>query len=287
MEYASENSATPMWKTVLSGLRPAIPAVIGAGAVVFLFAAVMPFSWVAGISWNLYLDRLSDLFVQPIGNGGRLAMALGMAVVAALIAGIVALVIARPDEAGFSALRRRMRRQDERDAADDEALPRRRADLHPDDPPRPPIRAGRDLPAEGLGPLIMPLADEAYDDVGITFAEPADEYDYGDELVLGDLAPAEPAPTGDEPWLQPAEMATAPAPVTPDPVDNSLGAMVARLEAGLARRREAESAAVNLAAAPVTEMPDSEIPVPSAPDVDFALEAALGTLQRMTRHAAG
>ena len=161
-----------MWKTVVHGLRPAIPAVIGAAALTFLFAAVMPFSWIAGISWNLYLDRLSDLFVQPIGNGGRLALALGMAAIGALIAGIVALVVAKPEETGFSALRRRMRR---RDMYDDDALPRRRADLHPDDPPRPPIRAGRDLPAEGLGPLIMPLADEAYDDADIAFAESADE----------------------------------------------------------------------------------------------------------------
>ena len=285
MEYASENSDTPMWKTLLRSLRPAMPAVIGAAALTFLFAAVMPFSWVAGISWNLYLDRLSDLFVQPIGNGGRLALALGMAAIAALIAGIVALLVAKPEETGFSALRRHKRRRDEREAAYDDALPRRRADLHPDDPPRPPIRAGRDLPAEGLGPLIMPLANEAYDDVDIAFADPAtDEYDYGDELMLADLAPAEPAPTGDEPWLQPAEMATASAAVTPEPVDNSLSALVARLEAGLARRREAEPVAAAPAAIAV---PDAPITAPNVTQVDFALEAALGTLQRMTRHAAG
>src|SRR3546814_10609555 len=66
---------------------------------IFLFAAVMPFAWVTGISWNLYLDRLSDLFVPPVGNGGRLVLALGMAVVAALIAWLVALVLARPGPA--------------------------------------------------------------------------------------------------------------------------------------------------------------------------------------------
>jgi hypothetical protein len=283
MEYASENSDTAVWKTVLRSLRPAIPAVIGAAALTFLFAAVMPFAWVAGISWNLYLDRLSDLFLQPIGNGGRLALALGMAAVAALIAGIVALVVAKPEETGFSALRRRMRRSGEAgmEADDEDALPRRRADLHPDDPPRPPIRAGRDLPAEGLGPLVMPAAVEAYGEADIAFAEPVDEYDYGDELMLAELAPVEPAPTGDEPWLQPAEMTAAPAAIT-DPADNSLSALVARLEAGLARRR------VEPAASTASPVPDAATaPANACPEADFALEAALGTLQRMTRHAAG
>lgn len=279
MEDASEYSGTPVWKTVLRSLRPAVPAVIGAAALTFLFAAVMPFSWVAGISWNLYLDRLSDLFVQPIGNGGRLALAFGTAAVAALIAGIVALIVAKPEETGFSSLHRRMRRRagTEAEADEEDALPRRRADLHPDDPPRPPIRAGRDLPAQGLGPLAMPPVADIDGEADFAFAAPADEYDYGDELMLAELAPEEPAPTGDEPWLQPAEMqkgAISAAVEMPDPADNSLGAMVARLEAGLARRRQAEPAVAT-------------IDVAAEPEVDFALEAALGTLQRMTRGAAG
>lgn len=282
MDYASENSGAPMWKTVLRSLRPAVPAVIGAAALTFLFAAVMPFSWVAGISWNLYLDRLSDLFVQPIGNGGRLALAFGMAAVAALIAGIAALVIAKPEETGFSSLGRRMRRRDASVADDEDALPRRRADLHPDDPPRPPIRAGRDLPAEGLGPLVMPAAAEVYGEADIAFAEPVDEYDYGDELMLADLAPVEPAPTGDEPWLQPAEMTAAPAAIS-ESADNSLSALVARLEAGLARRRAPEPAP----SAAIVTPNSSTVSAAAYPEVDFALEAALGTLQRMTRHAAG
>ena len=77
MEETSENRARDIATALLRALQPAIPAVIGAAALTFLFAAVMPFSWVAGISWNLYLDRLSDLFVPPIGNGGRLALAFG------------------------------------------------------------------------------------------------------------------------------------------------------------------------------------------------------------------
>ena len=73
----------------MRALRPAMPAVIGAAALTFLFAAVMPMAWVFGIGWNLYLDRLSDVFVPPVGTGARLALALGMALVAALIAAFV------------------------------------------------------------------------------------------------------------------------------------------------------------------------------------------------------
>ena len=248
---------------MVRALRPALPAVIGAAALTFLFAAVMPLAWIAGISWNLYLDRLSALFEPPIGNGARLALALGMAVFAALIAGLVALALARPD-AVLPRLRRRASTDD--DGAAEDPLPRRRADFHPDDPPRPPIRAGRDLPAEGLGPLGAPATvDDSFDN-----AEAEDD----DTLVLADLAPADPA-EGEEPWLQPAEL-TSPPPL--DPVDRSLGAMVARLEAGLARRRQG------------SDMPESSDresdPDAAVGPVDFALEAALGTLQRMNRQAA-
>ena len=62
MDETSENRAKAIATALLRALQPAIPAVIGAAALTFLFAAVMPFSWVAGISWNLYLDRLSNAF---------------------------------------------------------------------------------------------------------------------------------------------------------------------------------------------------------------------------------
>src|SRR3546814_11266427 len=109
-DWSSDVCSSDLATALLRALQPAIPAVIGAAALTFLFAALMPFSWVAAISWNLYLDRLSDLFVPPIGNGGRLALALGMSAVAAAIAGLVALLIARPDAAGLSSLRHIFRR---------------------------------------------------------------------------------------------------------------------------------------------------------------------------------
>lgn len=282
MDETSENSGKAVLATLLRVLRPAMPAVIGAAALTFLFAAVMPLSWVAGISWNLYLDRLSDLFVPPVGNGGRLALALGMAAVAAAFAGLVALLIAKPEAAGLSSLRSRFRAAPAVVEEDGEEIltRRRRVDLHPDDAPRPPIRAGRDLPAGGLGPLTeYPAYESAYDNVEADPWLAAPREDEPDELVLADLAPDDAVETGDEPWLQPAEMAGQ---AMPDPADNSLGAMVARLEAGLARRR-----------VPIAQAATAAIPVPQdavaggEAGVDFALEAALSTLQRMTRQSAG
>ncbi len=259
----------------MRALRPAMPAVIGAAALTFLFAAVMPMAWVFGIGWNLYLDRLSDLFVPPVGNGARLALALG----------------------------RRLRRRQE--AVDDDIPVRRRADLHPDDLPRAPLRAGRDLPEQGLGPVdaapevaadylpeyepdALAGADLAEDADAVEIVEaavapytpPAADAapDEEDELILADLAPVEVETPGDEPWLQPAKVA---GPAMPDPADKSLGAMVARFEAGLARRRETRTAT---AAIPVPDVAANE---DAEEEIDFALEAALSTLHRLNRGTTG
>ena len=275
MDETSDNPGHGKASALLRTLRPAMPAVIGAAALTFLFAAVMPMSWVAGIAWNLYLDRLSDYFVPPVGNAARLILALGMAAIAALIAGLVALLIAQPEAAGLSSLRGRFRREPTADADEDSDAfwtRRRRVDLHPDDPVRPPIRAGRDLPAGGLGPLNAEVADQSAE-ADLWLDEFAEQN--ADELVLADLAPEDHA-AGDEPWLQPAEMTAKPLSAASD---NSLGAMVARLEAGLARRREPTAAADMTA-------PDGAAVEPEL-EVDFALEAALSTLQRMTRQSVG
>jgi hypothetical protein len=270
MEETSENRTKVIAAGLLRALQPAIPAVIGAAALTFLFAAVMPFSWVVGISWNLYLDRLSDLFVPPIGNGGRLALALGMAAVAAVIAGFVALLIARPDAAGLSSLRDRFRSAPAEADDGEPVLTRRRVDLHPDDPPRPPIRAGRDLPPGGLGAIGASVVETSR----------ASDFYLGDtdELVLADLAPEEHF-DGNEPWLQPAEISR---PAMPDAADKSLGAMVARLEAGLARRHQAP----NAHATTTTPIHD-DVATEDEPEMDLALEAALSTLHRMTRQSVG
>ena len=81
MDDSSDNPVPGKSGALLRALRPALPAAIGAAELTFLFAAVMPMSWVAAISWNLYLDRLSDYFVPPVGNAARLILALGMAAI--------------------------------------------------------------------------------------------------------------------------------------------------------------------------------------------------------------
>lgn len=275
MNESSEYRTANKGAVLLRALRPALPAIIGAAALTFLFAALMPMAWVAAISWNLYLDRLAELFVPPVGNGARLALALGLSAVAALIAGFVALVAERPD-----ALRRRSR---DADAGDDNVATRRRSDFHPDDAPRPPLRAGRELPAGGLGPLPeiawaeAPAEQEA--DVGEIPSAPREA-----EWVLADAESALEMAV-DAPWLQPAELPNA-AQDVPDATDKSLGAMVARFESGLARRRDLHGAV------PSDPQRDVAMGARSADndlvgEVDVALEAALGTLSRMNRHALG
>jgi len=274
MNESSEYRTANKGAVLLRALRPALPAIIGAAALTFLFAALMPMAWVAAISWNLYLDRLAELFVPPVGNGARLALALGLSAVAALIAGLVALLIERP-----GALRRRSR---DTDAGDNNAATRRRSDFHPDDAPRPPLRAGRELPAGGLGPLPeIAWAEASVEQEADGEAMPSAAREA--ELAAVDAEPAFDA-MADAPWLQPAELPNAYD--VPDAADKSLGAMVARLEVGLARRRDRHGA--------VPPDPQREIAMGTRPadndlvgEVDVALEAVLGTLSRMNRHALG
>ena len=268
MDEKQDNKARETLAALWRGIRPVLPAVIGAGALTFLFAAIMPLGWVAGISWQLYLDRLSDFFLPPIGNAGRLALAVAMATIAALLAGLIALLIRKPVARAGAAGTRRASARARMQAAADAVLPRRRADMHPDDAPRPPIHAGRDLPEGGLGPLTPAAPDES-DTLDLMSTDAADDED---ELILADLAPVDYAADDSEaPWLQPAEVSK---PAMPEAVDNSLGAMVARFEAGLAQRRAATVAA-------------SEDIVQDVEQPDFALEAALSTLQRLNRRAVG
>ncbi len=279
--------------SLLGGFRPAAPAALGAVALTFLFAAVMPMAWVRGLAWNLYLDRLSPLFVPPVGDAGRLALAIGMAVIAGLLAVLVALAMTQSDAHGNEAKRRHIAARAEPKDDGGDALLRRRADRHPDDAPRPPIRAARDLPAGGLGPTLgRDLPEMAENDRGddlhaddqtsgiaaindepelpnLVLAELAD--DDGEPFLLGELAPPEDVP---------------PAPVraglqSVDPTENSasLGAMVARFESGMERRRKIREAGSTKHIATEAANEDDE------PPIDFALEAALSTLQRMARSA--
>lgn len=267
-EMETQPEPTRKGRRLARGFAPAVPAAVGASALTLLFAAAMPMAWVSGLAWNLYLDRLSGWFEPPVGDAGRLALAAGLAPMAGLLAALAALAMIRPAVQGNRAMNRRVaaraKRQD-----DAEPSRRRRADMHPDAPPRPPIRAASDLPAGGLGPVPLvtndlPLerADVEDDMLELSLTDLAPE---NDELLLGEEAAAEIAPL-------------APAADIAPPSDGSLGAMVARLEAGLDRRRQLRAAGPGT---PISQAANED----GEPIVDFALEAALSTLQRMTRRS--
>lgn len=264
--------------------RPALPAALGAVALTFLFAAVMPMAWVRGLSWNLYLDRLSPVFLPPVEDSGRLALAIAMALVAGLLAVLVALALAKPGVQGNAAMNRRIAARARKQDGDSYPLPRRAADRHPDDSPRPPISAARDLPAEGLGPIFVkasvdPVETEAGDlpfvNREIMGDETAEEDDDYLELTLD-------AQTSDDNMM--VENVDA-SPVFEDAgaFENpaSLGAMVARFETGMARRRQIRDGGEHPTMTAKAANEDEE------PEIDFALEAALSTLQRMNRTAIG
>lgn len=264
-------------------LAPAMPATLGTMGLTFLFAAVMPLPWVAGLAWNLYLDRLSPVFQPPVGDAGRLALAVAIALIAGLIALVAALALAKPDVQGNKAMNdkiaaRARKQQDEAPAEVPEAIRRRRADLHPDDPPRAPISATRDLPAGGLGPLTPgdAVTDKDDDALDLSMMARADDLPHTSTAQDGE------GDVFDLAGFASVEEGVAPAPAAPAEPDGSLGSMVARFEQGLQRRRQhrAQRAQSPDAAAPASD--GDEEPV-----VDFALEAALSTLQRMSRRAVG
>ena len=240
---------------VLRGLRPAAPAAVGASLLGFAAALLMPMPWLSAICWNLYLDTLHPIFVEPLGTAARIWVGVGLGLITMLMATAVVLALETPTGQQWRARLRRPVADDFSDFASADApspgfTRRRSADVHPDAPPVAPINALRDLPAAGLGPV--PLEQPANDlAVAGTDGPIAEE-----PLELADYA-VEPD-GGAEPELL-------------DLADASLGAMVARLEAGLERHR--------------VRADDIESATP--PTIDLALEAALSTLARMNKAAVG
>ena len=254
---------------VLRGLRPTLPAALGAFAVALAAGLLMPMAWLSAICWNLYLDTIHPIFMEPLGNAARLGVGLGLGVIAMLAAAAVVLALATPAAQQWLARFRRSPRADDFSefAAQADAPPtfarRRSADIHPDAPPVAPINALRDLPAAGLGPTPVDVpADDPADIIAAPVADGAND----DALDLVEFA--------DEPVAEGVEAVVHDeAGALPAVIDTSLGGMVARLEAGLVRQRVTATATDN----------DAE-PVPA---IDFALEAALSTLQRMNKAAVG
>jgi hypothetical protein len=161
--------------------RPLLAAFLVAG---LLFAAAFyaPPRLLNTISWHLYLDRVHPVFVLPIGWEGRIALgavASGLGFFLTFFIGLVAAsfakVTAREEEDSWALQPVDSTVLDEvvaeepaayrpvRFAVAEEDLPaRNKLDAHPDDAPRPPLSAERDLPAGGLlskkpvEPLVWP-----------------------------------------------------------------------------------------------------------------------------------
>lgn len=280
------------------------PAVLAFALFISFF--YVPDLWAALFAWHLYLDRLHPIFLHAAQFCARAAMG-GMAGTAALLFfTFLTLLFTRPrsaylaveDGAAVSwwelslvdddvltelatahAASQASSRESTAAAPDPDVPMRNRWDLHPDDAPRAPLSAERDLPAGGLTAMRSDPPPPALSEPQ---PDPAAEQ--------GRAAPYQ--PTIEDPWLQPVERSGPPSPA---PHDVSLSALVMRLEARLARRRRHIAMSANPphnSAQPAE--PDPPIAAPEPPpmtvsdhSIDLALEAALSTLQRMNLRTIG
>ena len=190
-------------------LGPCAAGLLGAASAFFNYA--MPSALVVG--------AVGTLGLPPVVADSRLVLALGigLAVAAATWCGFLWLDrAAAPRAVSLGAPQ----------GIADVAPVLRRADSHPDAPPRRPIFAGSDLgtPLD----LIDPLPAD--------WSEPSpSEAAARDPAGLPPIAPAPPAPVP-LPAAIPAPMTTLPAIDAPTALPATLAAMMARLETGLARK---------------------------------------------------
>lgn len=140
--------------------------------------------------------------------------------------------------AGWRALIRRVRGLAPDDAA---MLARRRADRHPDAPPRAPLSASRDLPP--VGPVVSSVSSPRHADRHIEFSQ-----GIAPSIAAGSREPAlsrsPMAHAADAPGapLEPDEDAGAPVADLPLIADADLAALVVRFEQGLAKRTAVSNA---------------------------------------------
>jgi hypothetical protein len=294
---SAPSSATKIW----GALRPILPWALGLALLILLAGLYAPQHVISWLSWQLYLDRLSLSFRPPLAFEGRALLSIGASCIILLLSMLVGLMMPKRSR-NRAVIKRhsgpswRFFRGDSSvlDATFaprhhfaeflDDPLPyRNAADAHPDDAPRPPLRAGSELPAGGLAPPKYPEPSlQGVENVDMSQRDAAADAPQGEapSFAVNDDAPD--IIPGQEPWLQSVE---ARGPARPSAKDLSLSAMVARLEAGLSsRRRVAEP----LAVPPTIPVPEPAA-TPSVEDhkVDVALEAALGTLKRLNMRAAG
>lgn len=131
-----EAPAVPFGATGIAALCAGLAGIVG---------LIVPMALIESLSFQLYLDTITDLARPPLGTTARLLAAAALA----LIGGGLGYALARwlgvrSAAGGLDALLARLRGN----SADDEedAPPLRSADRHPDAPARRPFSAARDIP---------------------------------------------------------------------------------------------------------------------------------------------
>lgn len=234
---------------------------VAAGLAVAIAIALVPMWRIEAVVSDTGLPAFLSIAEPPLGWTARAALMLFAALAVAVPVWIALhLLVGRGPVALPSS-----------DAVEEEAPPSvRRADAHPDAPPRPPVRAARDLGQPFLDPVVPPEPELALPrdlDTPMAMFDP--------EALP--MVPAAPPPTvrplfrpAVEPEPQPVAEAefSPPSPEEPvaDPVQPapSLSALIDRLDQGLQRRR-------------------GERADPGADAANAGLASALGALRRMAR----
>lgn len=240
-------------------MNRSLPSLVAgaSGLIVAIVIAVVPMWRIETVVSDTGLPALLSIAAPPLGWTARAALMLVAALAVAMPVWIALTLLAVRRPVALPAA----------DEAVEEAPPSvRRADAHPDAPPRPPVRAGRDLGTPFLDPVVA--------------TEPELELprDLNTPMAMFDpaalpMVPAAPPPTV-RPLFRPppvdadTEPEPEPAPSTP-PVEPpaspapELSDLIDRLDRGLQRRRG--------------DRPASAEPAPG----NAGLASALGALRRM------
>ncbi|WP_114952409.1 hypothetical protein [Sphingosinicella terrae] len=261
----------PLIDLVSGGGRYAldVPVAALAGLSVAFLAFAAPPDLLSGLVESTGLSSLLTAAQPPLGLKARMGIGAAGAVAVFTIAFLLLRWLDRMGTGTGS------ERREPVETYEEPEMPRlRRRDFHPDAPPRPPLMANWDLGEPGpLAPEPSTPADEA--------SAPAPEA----PLSLHDFGAVEPAPpslpqrsavvAAVPPTPPPERLSSLPArpaatvaPVAEEP--GSIAELMARLEQGLARRRQAPSLSS----------------LPPAPDAhsgsaDDRLQSAIESLQRL------
>ncbi|MFM6852873.1 MAG: hypothetical protein ACKOUM_02190, partial [Sphingopyxis sp.] len=136
----------------VGGIMAAISGVAG---------VLTPTRLLESLSFQLYLDLLTDAAKAPLGVTAHLLFGIALAAIGGIVGYAIARLLGvRATPGGFSGLLERLRGARPADEAD--APPLRAADRHPDAPARRPFSAARDIPgrANSATAWADPLADD-------------------------------------------------------------------------------------------------------------------------------